>query len=272
MPAGPTRGEAASLGFWANTGTIATMGRDHAHADIELNFLFSGSVRYFFGGRFQDMPNQRLVAFWASIPHQVIASAEGTEFGWVCIPLAQFLRYDLSQSVMKRLLAGDFIIDAAEDAEDGQRLRRWTADLRRRDPYDLKSVALEVEARMRRLLRSGGPPRPHVISGVSGRVEDMASWIGEHYREDLTLAKIGLAVGLHPNYAMNLFRSTCGMSVWRYVTRLRLAHSQRLLATTEKTTLAIAMESGFGSLNRFYEAFRREFTMPPGQFRKRNRI
>ena len=124
---------------------------------------------------------------------------------------------------------------------------------------------------MRRLLRSGGPLRAHAVSGVSARVEDLASWIGEHYREDLTLAKIGEAVGLHPNYAMTLFRSTCGMSVWRYVTRLRLAHAQRLLATSEKTTLAIALESGFGSLNRFYEAFRREFSMPPGEFRKRHR-
>jgi AraC-like DNA-binding protein len=266
-----SRGEAASLGFWANTGAIHSMEREHAHADIELNFLYHGRVRYFFNGRFQEMPVGKLTAFWAAIPHRVVDSTAESLFGWVCVPLAQFLRYDLSQVATKRLLAGEFIVDPNEDPEDALRLRRWTADCERKDPYDIQSVALEVEARIRRLMRAGGTARHHVSLGASGRVEEIASWIGEHYREELTLATIGAAVGLHPNYAMSLFRSTCGMSVWRYVTRLRLAHAQRLLATTERTALAIAMDSGFGSLNRFYEAFRKEFAMPPGEFRKRNR-
>ncbi len=60
----------------------------------------------------------------------------------------------------------------------------------------------------------------------------MTGWIGRHYQEDIALAQIGREVGLHPNYAMSLFRAACGMSVWSYVTRLRLAHAQRLLATT----------------------------------------
>jgi len=265
------RGEAASLGFWANTGPIHQMEREHAHADIELNFLYHGRVRYFFNGRFQDMPVGRMTAFWAAIPHRVVDSASESSFGWVCVPLAQFLRYDLSQAATKRLLAGEFIIDQGEDPEDAPRLRRWTEDCERKDAYDIQSVALEVEARIRRLLRAGGTSRQHVSLGASGRVEEIAGWIGAHYREELTVAMIGAAVGLHPNYAMTLFRSTCGMSVWRYVTRLRLAHAQRLLATTERTALAIAMDSGFGSLNRFYEAFRKEFAMPPGEFRKRNR-
>jgi acetyl-CoA carboxylase carboxyl transferase subunit alpha len=39
--------------------------------------------------------------------------------------------------------------------------------------------------------------------------------------------------------------------------------------TTDKTVLAIALESGFGSLARFYAAFTRECGMSPGEFRKR---
>src|SRR3954466_10442891 len=95
---------AASLGFWARTGFIQPMRTDHAHADIELNFVFSGGVRYFFGGRFVDVAPGRLAALWAAIPHQAVTVVPGSEIGWVCIPLADFLRWDLRQAAMKRLL------------------------------------------------------------------------------------------------------------------------------------------------------------------------
>ena len=59
------------------------------------------------------------------------------------------------------------------------------------------------------------------------------------------------------------------MSIWQYLTRLRLAHAQWLLLTSERSVLSIALESGFGSLARFYAAFTREYGTPPGEFRKR---
>jgi AraC-like DNA-binding protein len=262
---------AGSLGFWVRTGFIQPMVGDHAHADIELNLVFGGGVRYFFGGRFVDVAPGRLAALWAAIPHQAVSVEPGTEIAWVCIPLAQFLRWDLREAAMRRLLRGELVIEPEGSADDAARLRRWASEYGGGDPYDVRTVALEVEARVRRLLR-GGAARPRLAAqGASTRVEEIAAWLGEHYRDELTLAGIGAAVGLHPNYAMAVFRAGCGMSIWRYVTRLRLAHAQRLLVTTDRTALAIAMESGFGSLNRFYESFRGEFGMPPGEFRKTSR-
>jgi AraC-like DNA-binding protein len=262
------KGEGDSLGFWVRTGTVAAMQRDHAHADIEVNFLFRGGMRYFFGGRFVDVPPGCFTAFWAAIPHQAVHVEPHTEIGWVCVPLAQFLRWDIGAQALKGLLRGELAMAAEASPEDGERLRRWAKEWAGEDAYDLRTIELEVEARMRRLLRGRGS-RPPQAAAAGGRVEAIALWLGEHFREDLNLADIGRAIGLHPNYAMTLFRSACGMSIWTYVTRLRLAHAQRLLATTDRTTLAIAMESGFGSLNRFYAAFRAEFGTSPGKFRRR---
>ena len=90
-----------------------------------------------------------------------------------------------------------------------------------------------------------------------------------NYKDDISTTDIGHAVGLHPNYAMTLFRRECGMSIWQYLIRLRLSQAQLMLLTTDKTVLAIALESGFGSLARFYAAFTRECGISPGEFRKR---
>lgn len=269
-----SRDEAGSLGFWARTGFIKPMVKDHAHADIELNYLFSGAMRYFFGGRFHDLAPGRLAAFWAAIPHQAVSVEPGTEIMWVCVPLAQFMRWDLGANAMRRLLRGELVLDPSGIASDADQFRRWAADFATGDDFSIRTMALEVEARMRRLISIAKPARAATgratDHGALDRIESIAAWLGAHYREELTLASIGAAVGLHPNYAMSLFRANCGMTIWKYLTRLRLAHAQRLLATTDRTALAIALESGFGSLGRFYAAFSGEFGVPPGEFRRRN--
>jgi AraC-like DNA-binding protein len=69
---------------------------------------------------------------------------------------------------------------------------------------------------------------------------------------------------------MTLFRRECGMSIWQYLIRLRISNAELLLLTTDKTVLNIALESGFGSLARFYAAFTKECGVSPGEYRKRN--
>ena len=61
--------------------------------------------------------------------------------------------------------------------------------------------------------------------------------------------------GLHPKYLMRVFKKLCGVSVWEYLTRLRVSHAQRLLITSDMKVLDVAMESGFSSVAPFYAAF-----------------
>ena len=68
--------------------------------------------------------------------------------------------------------------------------------------------------------------------------------------------EISKAVGLHPNYAMNLFKKAFGTTLIDYITHHRVSHVQRLLATTDKKIVDIAFSSGFNSMSRFNEAFR----------------
>jgi len=96
----------------------------------------------------------------------------------------------------------------------------------------------------------------------------MASHIALHYAEPLTVEEIGRKAGLHPNYAMNLFRRTFGVTLLQYLTQHRLFHAQRMLATTEALVVDVAFASGFGSLSRFNEAFKRAFGATPREFRK----
>ena len=45
--------------------------------------------------------------------------------------------------------------------------------------------------------------------------------------------------GLHPNYAMNLFRQTFGTTMTHFITEHRISHAQRLLVTTDEAILTV---------------------------------
>jgi AraC-like DNA-binding protein len=100
----------------------------------------------------------------------------------------------------------------------------------------------------------------------------MACFVARHYTEKLTVKEISALVKLHPSYAMTLFQKTFGMTLVTYLTHHRISHAQRMLATTKESTTDIAFQSGFQSLSRFNEAFRRACGCSPRDYRKRHDI
>jgi len=88
----------------------------------------------------------------------------------------------------------------------------------------------------------------------------------------LTIETIGREVGLHPNYAMSLFRKAFGTTLIDYLTQHRVSHAQRLLATTDQKIVDVALNSGFGSISRFNDAFRRACSCSPRDYRSQHRI
>ena len=63
------------------------------------------------------------------------------------------------------------------------------------------------------------------------------------------------------------FRRFCGITLWTYVTRLRLAEAQRLLATTDLSVLEVCHQAGFGSTSQMYDVFRRHRGVTPARYR-----
>ncbi|MDF3070438.1 MAG: transcriptional regulator, AraC family [Polyangiaceae bacterium] len=258
-------------------GTLATFGdptpmQEHpAHGDLELNFVYAGSLSYFIGGRFVDVPPGSLSVFWGALPHQIVEAEQGTEFMQARLPLATLLRWGLPPAFIRKVLGGEMVTDLQSPAWDAELTRRWVADSSSADAGALHICELELEARLRRLAtkrqQKSAPRSPE--HKPRRQVEAITAFLAENYKDDISTADIGRAINLHPNYAMTLFRRECGMSIWQYLIRLRLSQAQLMLLTTDKTVLAIALESGFGSLARFYAAFTRECAISPGEFRKR---
>lgn len=268
----------ASFGFHVWRGRPSAMTAAHRHGDVEFNFVVRGRMRYFLGGRFQQIPEGRLGGMWAGLPHRLVETERGTECIWITLPLAWFLAWNLPGPFTRRLLAGELMVepDASRSAEDRRQHERWIDDLESGESERRRLAVLEVEARVRRLALARTPAAKKArMAGGAGAsspggepVERMAGYIAEHFREDLSVEQIAGSAGLHPNYAMTLFKRACGMSIWAYLTRLRVSHAQLLLASSQAKVLDVALASGFGSASRFYETFSKVVGRTPKQYRR----
>ncbi len=267
-------------GLWSRHGNPPLMDRPHRHNELELNLLERGCIHYSFPGQRIVIPEGRLFLFWAGVPHQLIWMADDTYIHWMTFPLAWLLRWQLSDALIQPLLRGQPAIDPDSPSliADLAGFYRWHADLESGLEERKRVLMLELEARMRRMdLASNLSGQlnplssPHQKPGLlehSGKAEKMAGYLAKNFALDWSPENAAKVVGIHPNYAMNLFQRTFGVSMVVYVTQLRVAMAQKLLITTTMEILDIAYECGFGSASRFYEAFKAIAGTTPYRYRK----
>lgn len=260
------------------------MRRPDHHNEVELNLLQSGWVTYLFGGRKVRIEAGRLSAFWAAIPHQVLDHGDEASYFVATIPLAWFLQCKLPQRMVQPLLQGEILSDPSphREALDCGIFAQWVEDLNNPTEDKKRAAMAEMQARLLRMAlalpnlpsSSVGPRRrrPALSAGGLNRVEQMACLIAQRYLEKLTVDDIGKAVGLHPNYAMTLFQKTFGTTLVDYLTHHRVSHAQRLLATTDEKVVDVAFGSGFTSISRFNDAFRRACGCSPREYRRRHQL
>jgi AraC-like DNA-binding protein len=84
-----------------------------------------------------------------------------------------------------------------------------------------------------------------------------------------TLAELAREVGAARSVVAERFARLLGEPPMAYLSRWRLQLAARLLQTTQKGVLEVALDAGYESEAAFNRAFKREFGRPPGQYRKK---
>ena len=97
-------------------------------------------------------------------------------------------------------------------------------------------------------------------------VRAMQEYISEHIADDITPADLAKASYFSPWYARKLFVKHLGMAPAVYIRRLKLSKSALRLRDEKISVLDIAMDMGFGSVDGYQRAFRREFGCNPKEY------
>jgi AraC-like DNA-binding protein len=256
------------------------MQRPDRHDEIEINFLDRGTLTYLIGGERVTVQPRRVTAFWAAVPHQIVAFNKVNYYYVVTVPFGWILQWGLPERLMTALTQGQIVADARADrAKLDQRLfEQWHEDVEHAPDTNRDVVVLELRARLLRLAHSVLEPANSATARAETggnrqqtnleKAEAMACFVARNYTSRIQIKDIAECVGLHPDYAATLFRKTFGSTLNVLITRHRVAHAQRQLVTSDERIVNIAQDSGFDSLSRFNRAFKQLAGTTPRQYRK----
>ena len=247
------------------------MPRPDRHNELEINLLTSGTLTYLLAGERTTIDAGRVAVFWGAIPHQIVAHEGDSPYFVVTLPLSEFLQAGLPVTVVNRVLHGELLVDSRDDDSDALKFPQWERDLRMRDDALVLAARLEIQARLLRFARDLSDRPVAAGAGNLSRADQLACYIAQNYHLPLSSQLIAEAVGVHPNYAMNLFRDTFGTTMTTFLTQHRISHAQRLLATTSEAIVDVAFAAGFQSLSRFNEAFKATCGCSPRTYRNSHR-
>ena len=123
------------------------------------------------------------------------------------------------------------------------------------------------------LKRSGGQkqysePLEFQINSTD-RFADLASWMVEHMRGELSLAALAKRVCLSPRHFVRRFKQAFGGTPAAFVENLRLDEARRRLSERTQTIENVASSVGFQSDDVFRRAFQRRFGVKPSSYRSR---
>lgn len=245
--------------------------------EIELLLVERGAMTCQIGLQKVKLEEGGAAVFWAITPHRVLKVLATTLQYKVGVPVPDILQWQLPNVFTQHLLGGWVIVDNDPGSADLDRalFRKWLADFEDPSAESRKILRLELEARLRRLARGANLPSDlagsaagkNPASSEIGHAMAMGRFIAEHYTEPLHDADIAHAASLNPQYAMRLFSGAFGVSMHKHLNDYRIAHACHLLATTNQKVIDVALDSGFGSVSRFYESFSKACGQSPQEYR-----
>lgn len=259
--------------------TPQIMPEPHSHGHIEFNWLTKGHMDYAFDGTPLSVGANRLIAFWAGIPHQTVGLRDTGDARQINIYLPMDAFLEMPQlGRLKETLMGGGVIQLTPDCAGFDMLGRWHVDYRSGNAVRTDLVRAEIGTMFRRAAVTGWDtllpawlekpgPRNRTAAPVR-HVVRMVRHIVENIAEPLSAEDIAQVVGLHPNYAADLFTKVMRISIQKFVVRMRLIRARSLLFDGNLSVANIAFQSGFGSQTQFYDHFRRAYGLTPSQMRR----
>lgn len=263
-------------------GAPGIMACPHWHAQVEVNFLYAGTVEYRMQGHRVQLAAGDLALFWGGLPHQVTDTSDDAFYVAIHLPLLHFFRLRLPPPLMQQLTHGATLVSGSADVTDPQSFDRWVRYMSSDNPAQQEHAVDELLLRIERLQFEAtrlveshslpvGESAPIDMQGFHN-IGSICAFISENFREDIDAVDIASSADIHPKYAMSVFKKSTGMTLNEYVNLLRLSYAQAMLLRDNGNVLRVAMESGFGSLSAFNKSFRKISGMSPSDFRHQARL
>lgn len=100
------------------------------------------------------------------------------------------------------------------------------------------------------------------------RIARVIDYIYDHLRDDLDMDKLAEIACLSSWHWHRIYRGMTGETARMTITRIRLHYAAKSLSDETVSMQDIAHQAGYASVEAFNRSFKREYGMPPGEYRR----
>lgn len=100
------------------------------------------------------------------------------------------------------------------------------------------------------------------------KVHDLLDYLNANYKNEITGEQIEAELSCNFDYINRVFKKLTGVTIFAYLTDLRMQKACELLTTTSLKVGAIAHMVGFSDETYFYKVFKKTRGVSPGQYEK----
>lgn len=106
-----------------------------------------------------------------------------------------------------------------------------------------------------------------VMNPAQSRLQQMISFIQNHYSDPIALADIARAANISQSEAARCFKKYLGTAPVNYLIQYRLEAAKEKLQTSSLSVTDVAIQCGFESVSYFDRVFRKKYWLTPKEFR-----
>lgn len=247
----------------------------HFHNSFELIFVKAGTATLTIGAKSYPL-HAGMLAFLSNFEeHSVTGMSENYERYYATIAPAAIDRYisDARLILIFRNRPADFVhtLDVqAHMASIEENFRALLDEYERRDEC---SLAMAVCSLIRILVTAYriAPERfPAPDSAIETIVCSVQAYIAKNFMHNIQIARLAEEHFISIYYLSHAFREVTGYSPKQYLLLSRIAHAKTLLLGTNLPVSAVAVKCGFGDVNNFIRAFKKECGITPLKYKERS--
>jgi AraC family transcriptional regulator len=171
------------------------------------------------------------------------------------------MRPDAAAAALSEVSAPDGPLYLKATYQQGLAMRIAAACALEAESLSLETLCLELLGSLDRR------PQRERATAPPGWLHAALELLYDRYSEDLTVAQIAAAVGVHRVHLARTFRRHFGCTPGEFARFRRLEQSLALLLDKRSSLAEVALRSGFADQSHFSKAFARCLGLSPGEYR-----
>lgn len=250
----------------------------HTHRKFEIYYEVEGTRRYFIEDSAYIVNAGNVVLIGENQLHKTGAVGDGSSSRIVCNFSAEYLG-----EITRAFPGVDFFSFLSEERNhllnsitvrqqnDIYTMLQRMIDIRDDDPAGpplRKMMLATLLLQLKKLCEA-----QQALGGAGGRVtnrivDEVQSYISQHYAERLTLTDIANQFYISPYYLSRLFKKTTNLSLVEYINGVRVKAAQSLIERTNDSVETVAGRAGFMTGTHFRRVFKEATGFSPQQYRQ----